>query len=151
MPKLFLGHPVTDFQGSDGSYRPEKKAVLEKIITALVEMKYDVTCAALNEEYGRIKLDPEEFTRYDIESIKNCDLFILYTSERLTSDMYLEIGIAYGYDKSIMLVVPPSAYRRYLTFMILGLEKLGKIQIIVYESENEIPTLLAEKLKGINL
>jgi len=99
MKKIFLGHPVTDFQGRDGIYRPEKKEVLERIISELKRLKYEVMCAAINEEYGKTKLEPEQFTKYDIESIKNCDQFILYTSERLTNDMYLEIGIAYGYEK----------------------------------------------------
>jgi len=31
--------------------------------------------------------------------------------------------------------------------MILGLEKLNKIDVIVYESEREIPHLLSEQLK----
>jgi hypothetical protein len=147
METIFLAHPVTDYQASDGKYRPEKKEILVNIIKTLTDMDINVKCAAINENYGEIKLEPEQFTEYDIESIKACDRFILFTSERLTSDMYLEIGIAHGCNKNILLIVPASAYRRYLTFMILGLEKLGMIKVISYDSERDIPTLLNNEIR----
>lgn len=144
--KAFLAHPVSDFQSSDGSYRPEKEQFLSAVIEAIQHLGIEVHCAATNEDYGRIKLEPEEFTRYDVDSIRNSELFLLVTSERVTRDMYLELGIAYAKSIPIFLFVPASAYRRHVTYMLLGFEAAGEISITSFDSEGDVPGLVQESV-----
>jgi nucleoside 2-deoxyribosyltransferase len=144
--RAFLAHPVSDYQGSDGVYRPEKQQFLSSVISSLQSLGIVVECAALNEDYGRIKLEPREFTQYDVDAIKRSDMLILVTSERITRDMYLEVGIAYALELPVFMFIPASAYRRHVTYMILGFEEQGSVKLYPYDSEAEVPKLIQHHL-----
>ena len=149
-PKAFLSHPVSDYLAKDGTYRPERRAFVAGAIDALLELKIEVECAALHEDYGRIKLEPVEFTSYDVEAIERSNLLVLVTSERLTRDMYLEVGIAFALGLPIYLFIPASAYRRHITYMILGFESKGKVKVYQYDSETEVPGLIRDALQDFS-
>jgi hypothetical protein len=143
---VFLSHPVSDYQASNGTYRPEKKVFVSDAIQALHDLGLKVECAALNEDYGEISLEPIEFTGYDVEAICESDIFVLVTSERISRDMYLEIGIAFALGLPIYLFISASAYRRHVTYMVLAFEEMGKVNIFPYDAETQVPTLIRDNL-----
>ena len=139
--RVFLSMPISDNLAADGMFRPEKRAFYENVINAIKDLQFEVECAALNEDWGRIKLPTVQFTEYDVEAINRSDFLILVTSERLTRDMYLEIGIAIGLNLPVFLFIPASAH---LTFMMEGLEEMAKVKVVKYDAESEVPRLIQE-------
>ena len=143
---VFLSMPISDNLAKDGTFRPEKRVFYGKVIEVLEDIGLKVECAALNEDWGNISLPTIEFTAYDLEAISRSDLLVLVTSERLTRDMYLEVGLTLARDLPVLFCIPASAH---VTFMIQGLEEMGKIQTVKYDSEADVPELLRASLLPI--
>ena len=141
--KIFLSMPVSDNLASDGTFRPARKVFYESIIETLENLGLEVACAALNEDWGKIKLPPVEFTDYDLRAIMQSELLVLVTSERLTRDMYLEIGMAIAVNLPIFLFIPASTH---VTFMLEGLTELKKVKIKRYDAEADVPNLIQNSL-----
>lgn len=145
MNKVFLAHPVTDWTSTSGEYRPRRKELVRDVIRELQDMNFKVRCAAINEDYGATQLEPNEFTRYDVKSILESDIFVLITTERLTRDMYLETGIALGEGIPVFFIVPASAR---VTYMIHGLVDMGDIVVEEYDSEGNIAGVVRETVEN---
>lgn len=140
---VFLSIPVSDSLAGDGTFRPERREFYENVIIGLKALQLDVECAALNEDWGRIKLPPVQFTNFDVKAIERSDLLVLVTSERLTRDMYLEIGMATALKLPVFLFIPASTH---LTFMMEGLKEIGKVEVVRYDAESEVPKLIQDTL-----
>ena len=50
----------------------------------------------LTEDWGKLVLTADEFSRNDIQAIEGSEAIILVTTTRLTRDMFLELGVALG-------------------------------------------------------
>lgn len=136
---LFLSIPVSENFNSSGTFRPERRAFYESAFGALRGLCVDIECAALNEEWGAVKLKTVEFTRYDLEAIDRSDGLMVISNTRLSSDIYLEIGYAAAQMKPILMVLP---WGTRLTYMLEGLAELGKLNVIRFDSEVEVVALL---------
>lgn len=146
MKYAFLSHLVSDYLARDKTFRPEKQAFVESAAHAISDLGYEVQSAGRNEQYGRIKLEPVEFTAYDIEAIQRSSLFALIASERLTQDMYLEVGVAIALGIPTFFFIPASAR---VTYMIYGLETCGKLTIGRYDAEAEVPDLIKRTISAV--
>ena len=140
---VFLSHLVSDYLADNGQFRPEKRQFVAEAIGALQEVGYAVECAALHEDYGAVKLLPVEFTAYDLAAIARCSLFVLITAERVSADMYLEVGLAAALGLPIVVFIPASAR---LTYMLHGLEELGRVRVVRFNAEGDLPALIARHL-----
>ena len=138
--------PISDNLARNGTFRPEKRAFYGQVIRSLEGLGLHVECAALNEDWGRTKLPPVQFTDYDLAAIQRSDLLVLVTCERLTRDMYLEMGLMLSRNKPVVLFIPASAH---VTFMVQGLEQMAKIKIVTYDAEADVPNLIDETLPSI--
>lgn len=132
--KVFFSLPFTANLDSNGLFKKDRKDFYGRIISYLQE-KHEVFSAPTNEDWGGIKLDTVDFTQYDIESIENSDCMVVVSSERVSRDIYLEIGIALGLKKMVYMLVPEETP---LTYMILGSVSLGKIKLVRYKNESEV-------------
>jgi hypothetical protein len=136
---MFLSIPISENFNSSGTFRPERRRFYESFIEVLSREGANIECAALNEDWGTVKLETVEFTKYDLEAIDRSDALIVLTNTRLSSDIYLEIGYAAAQLKPVLLVVP---WATRLTYMLEGMSELGKLEVIRFDSEAEVPALL---------
>ena len=143
MRSVFLAMPVSDNLASDGRFRPERRQFFEGIVHAIHSTSVHVLSAGTNEDWGAIRLSPSEFTRYDLDSIATADALVVVTNERLNRDMYLETGLALGRGIPVIFVIPASTH---LTFMALGMEKLGVIEVHRYDADADAAQLVGEAL-----
>lgn len=139
----FLSHPVTEYLSEKGGYYPDKRRLIENSIEAIQSLGIEVECAALNEDFGRVKLTPVEFTAYDIDAISRSTVFILVATNRVSRDMYLETGLAWAKGIPVCFFVPKDAW---LTYMILGMEEMSKLRVFRFESESEIPDMIRREV-----
>lgn len=143
MKKAFVAMPVSDNLDSRGEFRPERKAFFSAMVDVLVAQGIDVMSAGTNEQWGKVKLEPVQFTEYDVQSLMAVDLLVVVTNERLNRDMYLEIGIAVARGIPIILIAPASTKH---TFMGLGLVELGLLLEFRFDAEQEAPEMLKKAL-----
>jgi nucleoside 2-deoxyribosyltransferase len=143
MRRVFLAMPVSDNLASDGRFRTERRTFFESFVSVAEEMGLQVSSAGTNEDWGAVKLSPAEFTSYDLDSIAKADCLVVVTNERLNRDMYLEMGLAAARDIPIVVVIAASTK---LTYMGLGLEQLGVLEVLRYDSDVEAPGLLRDAL-----
>jgi predicted kinase len=136
---LFLSIPVSENFNSSGTFRPERRAFYEGIFSVLRGLDIDIECAALNEDWGAIKLKTVEFTSYDLDAIDRSDGLMVVSNTRLSSDIYLEIGYAAAHLKPILLVVP---WGTRITYMLEGMAELGTLTVIRFDAEVEAVDLL---------
>ena len=141
MRSAFVAMPVSDNLASDGRFRPERKAFFEPLIHVLEELGLKVMSAGTNEQWGAVKLAVGKFTKYDLDSIATADLLIVVTNERLNRDMYLETGLARGRGIPAIFLMPASTK---LTYMALGMEELGDIEVYRYDAAADAPQILRE-------
>jgi hypothetical protein len=145
-PTVFLSHPVTEYMQEEGGYKPEKELFAQNVVSTLESKNLVVKCAAVNEDYGRIKLKPIDFTQYDVQSIEKSDIFVLIASDRISRDMYLEVGIAFSLKIPILFFISHETYRRSMSFMLLAFEEMKHIKVFCYNSESEISYLIDQAL-----
>jgi len=135
--------PISDNLASDGTFRPEKRKFYQGVIDSIASLGLEVESAALNEDWGRIKLPPIEFTAYDVEAIERSDILIVVTSERLTRDMYLEVGWALALEQPVLFFIAASTN---VTFMIEGLRELDRVTVVRYDAEADVTHLIQDSL-----
>lgn len=138
--------PVTDNLDSAGRFRPERKEFFKAFADELALAGFEVLSAGTNEDWGNIKLATAEFTKYDVDSLMVADLLVVVTNERLNRDIYLELGIALGRQLPVIVVMAASTK---LTFMGLGLEELGTIEVRRFDSDQEALPLMRSALEKI--
>jgi len=136
--------PISDNLASDGTFRPEKRRFYESVIDSFASLGLKVESAALNENWGKIKLPPVKFTAYDIEAIERSDILAVVTSERLTRDMYLEVGWALALRQPVLFFIAASTN---VTFMIEGLRELDRVTVVRYDAEADVPQLVKDALR----
>lgn len=146
MKSVFLALPVSDSLADDGTFRVERRQFFEGFVSVLNELGLDVMSAGTHEQWGAVKLSPTQFTRYDVESLLEVDALVVVTNERLNRDMYLETGIALARAIPIVFVVPASTK---LTFMGLGLEEMGMIEVRRYNSEADAVGMLRDAIAQV--
>jgi nucleoside 2-deoxyribosyltransferase len=148
MKSAFLAIPVTDSLSSNGEFRTERRLFFSAFITVLHECGVEVMSAATHESWGRVKLTPREFTAYDVESLLKADALIVVTNERLNRDMYLELGLAVARGIPVILIIAASTR---LTYMALGMEELGMIEVHRYDADADAPNLLRDAMARLRL
>lgn len=145
---VFMALPITRNLGEDGLFKPDRKRFYMRAIEALRRKGWAVLCPCINEDWGRIKLAPEAFTEFDVESIQRSDCLVAVSSEGLSRDMYLEIGIACGLGKPVAVVVQKDASPTFVkdksvTYMLLGLESLRSVRIVYYSGESDLEDVIS--------
>jgi hypothetical protein len=138
--KIFFSLPFTVNFDETGKFKLDRRKFYGDIISFL-QQSHEVYSAPTNENWGEIKLATVEFTKYDIESIEQCDCMIVVCSERLSRDIYLEIGIALGLNKPVYMIIPEQTP---VTYMILGSVLLGKLEIFRYQEESEALSIVKQ-------
>jgi nucleoside 2-deoxyribosyltransferase len=151
-PVCFLALPITRCLGDDGLFRKDRRDFYQSLIAALQASNCSVVSPALNEDWGRIKLPVEEFTQFDVDSIRMADVLLVATDD-VNRDISLEIGLAIGAKILVVLLVPEGTRT---TFMIQGLRSLRNILIFEYADENhaaetlsriDFPDLLSQRMR----
>jgi predicted kinase/nucleoside 2-deoxyribosyltransferase len=135
--RVFLAMPVTENIGHSG-FRLDKRRYYERLHEALRFGGFEVASAAVNEDYGTVNLEPDVFTRYDLEKIADCDCLVVATPTTASPDVYLEIGLAVGAGKPVGMVLPA---RGRMTAMMRGLIDLGVVHKIEFEEDDDLPRL----------
>lgn len=139
---VFLSHPITDYISAAGGYRPDRKDIVKNVIAAIKGSgSCLVECAALNEDYGKIRLTPEEFTAYDVAALNRCTEFALFSTLRPTADMYLELGIALARKVQCAIFLPSGAR---VTYMVEALADTESIDLMRFEREKDLPVIVSE-------
>lgn len=131
---VFLSIPISENLKSDGVFRPERRIYYETIIGSIIAKGLDVACAALNEEWGALKLPRNSWASWDLEAIDNSDALLVLSTTRISSDIYLEVGLAVSSGKRVDLVLP---WEVKGTYMLQGLAELGHLAIHHFDSEEE--------------
>gem|GEM_PF-5891423 len=140
MQRIFVSIPITkNIDKSTGEFRPDRKNFYSKIIDYLQSKGYTIYSAGTNENWGKVKLSVEEFTDYDIKSISNCDILLVVSSENLSRDIYLEIGLAVGQNKKVRIIAKIDSN---ITYMLEGLKISEMIELYEYENENDAMKIL---------
>lgn len=138
--RIFLAMPVTENIGHSG-FRPDKRRFYTSIHDALQFGGFRVASAAVNEEYGTVSLEPQVFTRYDLDSIQAADCLVVATPSTLSPDVYLEIGLAHGAGKPVGMILPA---RGRFTAMMRGLVDLGVVHRKEFDEDHQLPYLTLE-------
>ena len=126
---IFLSLPITSNLDENGVFREPERLFFQDILDILAENNVKVLSAVINEDWGRRKLSVLAFTEYDVASIALADALVVVTRDRLTRDIMLEVGIAIGQRKSVIVVLPQEAWT---THMLDGLADLGTIHFLRY-------------------
>ncbi|GAF45561.1 nucleoside 2-deoxyribosyltransferase [Rhodococcus wratislaviensis] len=147
MRRAFVSLPITENLGSDGTFRPEMKEFYSTSIEAIKSLGLEVESPVLNENWGSVKLPVTEFVQFDIDAITRSDLLAVITFTRLSNDIYLEIGYAAGLGKSILIIAPHSCRT---TYMINGLAEAGNLNIVRFDSSDEVPRLLVSSIRTMS-
>ena len=146
--RVFVSLPISSNLDDEGRFKPCERSFYEGFFQSLVAVGISVESAALNEDWGRIKLQVSAFTAFDVRSIQAADGLVAVTRHRLTRDIMLELGIAVGLSKPVVVALPESSWS---TQMLDGLEILGKLHLLRYgvaEAQGrEIGRKVAEVLK----
>ena len=138
-PTIFLSIPVSENFNSGGTFRRERRKFYETCIGAMQRCGVRIESAALNEDWGAIKLKTVEFTKYDLEAIDRSDGLVVLTNTRLSSDIYLEIGYAAARGLPVLLIAP---FGIRLTYMLAGMEELEKLTHLQFDSEDDVVELI---------
>lgn len=133
--RIFLAMPVTENIGAAG-FRADKRRFYDRIHAAVQFGGFAISSAAISENYGERTLPPSAFTAYDIDEIAAADCVIAATPTALSSDIYLEIGLALGAGKPVGLLLPT---RGRTTAMMRGLAKLGVVKRVHFECDEDLP------------
>jgi hypothetical protein len=140
---LFVSLPITENLASDGTFRPERESAYGAVFGELANYDMFVESAALHEDWGRIEISPEEFTRYDFEALQRADALLAVTCTALTRDIYLELGFAAARGLRLLIVVPS---RCRITYMITGLVDRGQAIVRRFESESQLAEIVNEEM-----
>lgn len=136
----FLAMPVTENIGANG-FRQDKRQFYERVHAALHISGLKITSAAINEEYGSIKLDSRVYASYDIKEILSSDCLLVGTTSSLSPDIYLEIGTAIGAAIPVGLAMPQKGR---MTGMLRGLVETGVILQKPIEEDDQLARSLAD-------
>src|SRR5207244_1555711 len=124
--------PITENM-ADGEFLADRRAYIEGIIESLRSLGAEVASAVLNEDWGHRPLTPPVFTAYDIEAIRDCDLLVVVVPERVSRDIYLEIGLAVAWAHAVWIFA--AATTRW-TYMVEGMREIGHVHLVRYEAES---------------
>ena len=141
--KAFLSLPLTVNFTEDRVFKADRKEFYSSVISAITSCGYEVVSAVLNENWGRIVLPVKEFTRFDHDEIVSSAALIVVSSEGLSRDIYLEIGIAVGRGIPVFIFVSTETRQ---TYMLQGLHQLCKVQVDCYANELHAPELIRSTL-----
>lgn len=142
-PSVFVSIPVSENFTSTGIFRPERRAFYEQSFEAISRHGIMLESAAINEKWGAVKLKTQEFTEYDLQAISRCDGLMVLTNTRMGSDIFLEIGYAAAQGKPVLVIAP---WGTRLTYMLQGMEALGHLEAVYFDTEGDVVSLLAAKL-----
>jgi hypothetical protein len=141
--KAFLSLPLTVNFDDNHVFREDRRLFYSACLDAIWSAGYEVKSPVINEDWGHIQLSVEEFVKYDHDAIVESDLLIVVSSERLSRDIYLEIGLAVGREIPVIVFVLSGTRR---TFMLQGLQHDDKIRVVEYSTEAEAPSLIRATL-----
>ncbi|MEQ9411559.1 MAG: hypothetical protein RIK87_27845 [Fuerstiella sp.] len=143
--RAFLSLPITVNLGDDGIFRDDRREFYAGMIRAMEAHQIEVVSAVLNEDWGRVQLPVEEFTRFDVDEILAADLLVVVSSEGLSRDIYLEIGIAVGKGVPVFVFVPQNTRQ---TYMLQGLRTMNLVRVLDYTDEQQAVSVLDQALAG---
>ncbi len=145
LPQVFLSIPITENM-ADGKFRDDRRLYIEGIIQSLRTLGAEVASAVLNEDWGKRPLTPPVFTAYDIQAIRDCDLLVVVVPERVSRDIYLEIGLAVAWGHPVWIF---AAQTTRWTYMVEGMRDIGHVHLVRYEAEAQVPELIATTLANM--
>ena len=128
---VFLSLPITSNLDDAGVFKEEERAFYAGVLETFAQRGIVVHSAILNEDWGRRKLPVRAFTEYDVRAIANSDALVVVTRERLTRDIMLEIGLAVGDHKWVVLALPRETWA---THMLEGMAELDLVKILRFDA-----------------
>ena len=129
---LFVGGPIQYATRSDGSFHGETRAVIERIVAALVERGHKILSAHLHERFGEMDVSGkfQEVCSRDYRWMLQCDLFVAVLpldgkgNVIFSSGTSIELGWASAMGKPIILVCDPAPKYSHL---IIGLDAIANV------------------------
>ena len=116
----------------------EFRNTLIKIIDHLIGSGINVKSAHLKEEFGNLKIKPDEFVVRDFNNMKKCNFIIALLDEKFSGGVHIELGWASLQKKPILILIPYSMTIDQLSPMILGLNNFTKCLIKRYYDESHM-------------
>ena len=145
MPTAFLSLPMTCNFDDSGMFREDRRRFYASIIDAIGRTTLSVISPVLNEQWGAVKLDVTDFTSYDVDSIRSADCLVVAATEKLSRDIYLEIGLAVGMRKPVFCFIHEDVWT---TYMLNGFSELDLVSLYRYSDEAQAPTLVFDVLSA---
>jgi nucleoside 2-deoxyribosyltransferase len=119
-----------------GDVFPEHKQWLEEILTTIEHAGHQPLCALRDDNYNINNADPDQAYLLDRASIDASDVVFVLLDDQISAGVQLEIGLAAGLGKKIILAHLPE---HKLTYLNASMVSAGAA------SELELP-LTADKL-----
>jgi nucleoside 2-deoxyribosyltransferase len=127
----------------DDCFQQGLQSRLEALGRLLRERGFQVFSAHEREEWGR-RLDlPARLAEIDLDELAKSDLLLAYVGGVQSVGTWIEIGVAISQAKRVIIVRDPAA--PVVSSFFEGLSELGKLQIIVWTSDD----VLAEGLSRL--
>lgn len=139
--KIFLSTPISYFKDKD-----KLRTYKELIKSFIVKMKqHHTVCSEIEDINDNSDYDtPEKSISDDLNSIKDCDLFILHYPEKIPTSALIELGFAIAYEKRIIIITP---HKHILPFLALGIPSQCPSSIIIENEHFDIK--LIQKLEKV--
>jgi len=133
MKKIFIGAPFTMYL-KDNTFRKKPKIMICKIIEIIKELKVEMYSAHLNENWGTIKISPQQIVNNDLNNLKKCTHFICYLINIKSIGTLIELGVAISLKKEILLISKPEIYQK--SDFVAGLTELKFVRFCNIDEHN---------------
>lgn len=127
--RIFLSTPISCFKDLH-----ELLTYKNSVKNLIVELKKNHSvCSEIENIDKQSDYDtPEKSISADLESIKNCDVFVLHYPKAIPTSALMELGFAIAFNKRIIIITPQISILPYLS---LGVSSVcSGSQIIESES-----------------
>lgn len=134
---IFVGGPIQNAIGQDGSFCARTRFAIERSIAGLRHRGYKVLSAHLYENFGEMDMcgKCQEVCSRDFQWMRQCDLFVaVLPLDRggnviCSSGTSVELGWASVMGKPIVLVCDPEAKYSHLVIGLDAVARVAKIDI----------------------
>lgn len=133
--KVFLGAPFADYVNpATGRLYDNKQSFLKKLIKYLEQKGYIVQNSHVRESWGIDWMPPEVCTHLDYEQIKEADAFVAIPGNPPSGGVHIELGWASALGTRVIILLEQG---KNYSNLVLGLDKVGKVDYINYKTLDE--------------
>jgi len=113
---------------------------LEMIAKNLESLGFSVVLPHKDEgEWGKRYIEPEEIARICLNLVLNSDIIVAFP--KFSRGVHLEIGFALAHKKRVIICVKKG---EDVSIFIPGVEKVGDVSVVEYNSKEEVTDKLKE-------